>query len=82
MRYFYYEPADYTACEQHMATQLGEWFPETAENCKGPMWNYHGWDLDELVAALMETGEMLSTHFCELAALGPDADNERCQSLH
>lgn len=81
MCYFYYEPADYMACEEHMADSLGTWFPETAEKYKGPMWNYVGWDLDTLVSALMETGELLPSQFKRKGALfGPDGMH--CMSLH
>lgn len=81
MRYFYYEPADYQACEEHMAEQLGAWFPETAEECKGSMWNYEGWNLEDLVSALKESGELLPRHLKRLGALkGPDGTH--CNALH
>ncbi|MFD7257196.1 hypothetical protein [Streptomyces sp. NPDC059874] len=80
-RYFYYEPADYFACEEHMAESLGAMFPETAEDCKGSLWNYHGWDLDELVTALKASGEILPGHFTRKGVrMGPV---ERiCMALH
>lgn len=64
-----------------MAISLGEWFPETAEECKGPMWNYHGWDLDELVNSLKESGELLDTQFHSLGTRMGPVENY-CQVLH
>lgn len=79
--YYYYGPADVTLCREHMASQLGEWFPETAEEHKGAMWNYEGWDLDELVTALKASGELSSRDFKALGTrMGPVEDY--CQSLH
>lgn len=80
-RYFYYEPADVTLCEEHMAIALGEWFPETAEGCKGALWNYEGWDLEQLVSALTESGELLPTQFKRIGTrMGPVAHH--CESSH
>lgn len=73
MRFFYYEPADLSACEEHMASALGGWFPETSEGCKGALWNYEGWDLDILVSVLEASGELLPNHL--VAA-------EDCELLH
>lgn len=80
-RFFYYAPADYTACSEHMASSLGEWFPDTAEECKGVMWNYEGWDIDTLVEALMESGELDSSNFKKLGTrMGDPGDH--CMSMH
>ncbi|WP_416972514.1 hypothetical protein [Streptomyces sp. 4F14] len=80
-KYFYYSPADVTLCEEHMAKALGEWFPETAEECKGSHWDYEGWDLEELVSALEKSGELLPGHFYRLGVrMGSAAHN--CESLH
>ncbi|MCY0955829.1 hypothetical protein [Streptomyces sp. H27-H5] len=80
-RFFYYEPADYTACEEHMANALGEWFPEIGEECKGSMWNYEGWDIDELLSALKVSGELLPSQFRKLGTRMGDPD-KHCNSLH
>ncbi len=80
-RFFYYEPADYQACEEHMANALGEWFPETGETCKGSMWNYHGWDIEELIQALTASDELLDRHLTRLGTrMGPV--EHHCMALH
>ncbi|MFI5865825.1 hypothetical protein [Streptomyces sp. NPDC051546] len=80
-RFFYYEPADFTACSEDMANALGGWFPETAEAYKGSMWNYHGWNIDELVTALKESGELLPSQFKKLGTRMGDP-GKSCDSLH
>ncbi|MGQ5602928.1 hypothetical protein [Streptomyces sp. EKS3.2] len=64
-----------------MAESLGAMFPETGEDCKGALWNYEGWDLETLVAALKSSGELLSTQFKRLGVrMGPVEQN--CMGLH
>ncbi|MFI2607743.1 hypothetical protein [Kitasatospora sp. NPDC018619] len=75
-RFFYYEPADYTACAEHMARDLERWFPETAETCQGWDYNYTGPDIDRLIPALTESGELLPGHITRLGFAGA------CESLH
>jgi hypothetical protein len=80
-RYFYYEPADYMACEEHMAEALGNWFPEVSEDLKGALWNYEGWDIESLITALTECVELTKHSFCRLGTrMGPVKSH--CQSLH
>ncbi|WP_369272363.1 hypothetical protein AB5J55_22320 [Streptomyces sp. R11] len=80
-RFFYYEPADLFLCEEHMAESLGAMFPETGEECKGALWNYEGWDLETLVSALKESGELLPTQFKRKGVrMGPVEQN--CMGLH
>lgn len=80
-RFFYCEEADYTACEEHMAESLAAWFPEIAEECKGAMWNYESWDIDELIKYLQEAGKLTKGNFKRLGSRfgGPET---LCDSLH
>jgi hypothetical protein len=78
-RFFYYEPADYVACEEHMGGQLAAWFPETSDKVGPSLWGT--WDVDSLVPALLESGELLETQFTRLGVrMGPVERN--CMSLH
>lgn len=80
-RFFWYEPADYQACEEHMARQLMHWFPETADKLGPCLYDPDRCDLDALVDALLESGELLSTQFARLGVrMGPVEHN--CHSLH
>jgi hypothetical protein len=79
--FFYYEPADYLACEYHMAAMLNTWFPHTAERCKVANRNYIGWNINALIDALEESREILPGH---LHRIGAATGNPRghCRQPH
>lgn len=81
MRYYYTDLSDSTLCGEHMAEALGSWFPDTAEKHKGAMWNYHGWDCEELIAALLKTGEIVPTNVRRLGTRMGSVE-QNCESLH
>ncbi|MEU5957536.1 hypothetical protein [Streptomyces sp. NPDC047525] len=78
-RFFYYEPADYQACEEHMAEALVAWFPQVEDMTTPALWGT--WDIDAVVAALLKSGDLLETQFLRLGVrMGPVERN--CSSLH
>ncbi|WJV49892.1 hypothetical protein [Streptomyces flavofungini] len=81
--YFYYEPADYTACAEHMAKALEGWFPETAESVQPWDYHYRGHDIDALVEAIRNAhpDDFLPHHFKPLGARMGPVENI-CASLH
>ncbi|MFJ2112314.1 hypothetical protein ACIOEX_10530 [Streptomyces sp. NPDC087850] len=78
-RYFYYEPADFMACESHMADAFTRWFPETVDEVGFSLWGTR--ELDELVSALKASGELLETQFEELGIISGPAE-DHCMALH
>ncbi|MEU4920244.1 hypothetical protein AB0G29_12895 [Streptomyces parvus] len=78
-RYFYYEPADYMACPGHMGDALAGWFPETAERVGPSLWG--DYDVDSLLPALLESGEVLKTQFRRIGTRFGPVENY-CASLH
>lgn len=78
-RFFWYEPADLVACEDHMTDALVGWFPETADKVGCALWGVY--EIDELIPALLESGEVLDTQLKRLGVrMGPVGHN--CMSLH
>ncbi|MEV6419078.1 hypothetical protein [Streptomyces sp. NPDC051662] len=79
--YFYYGPAYYVACEEHMARALGSGFPATAKKVEPTLHDPEMWDLEKLVSALTASGELPPNHFKRLGERTGSVE-DHCMSMH